>query len=297
MCAIINFNDYRFKSIKKGGNTMKKTGLMDRETGVSKNHAIRSLVSEEWIKEYISNGWGLMRLIYHIIEQYGYICCRNGKKYVFEEIKKDTRYYKMYPQIENKRLRAPIWVKVSGEWYFIEVITDTASWRSYMDKFAELGNYDVKGFIISMDSVKTQALKMLLDKNDIVNAAEMISDCYDRAIKEIRGTSGCSASVSFGCEKTVRKCTYRMLELGLHEYVILEGMELETGKKHLVLLCGNEKAEEYNKYYKKQYKNAGIPLLYGKWNPQKESWKTCISRLKKLNKRKMAGKGINRKEK
>lgn len=236
-------------------------------------------------------------MIYHNIEQYGYIYCRDGKKYVFEDIKKDTKYYKIYPQIENKRLKAPLWVKVSGEWYFIEVITDTDSWRAYMDKFAEIGNYDVKGFIISMNSVKTHALKMLLDKNDIVNAAGMISEYYDRAIKEICDTLGCSASVSIGCEKTVRKCTYRMLELGSHEYVILEDMELETGKKHLVLLCGNEKAEEYNKYYKKHYKNAGLPLLYGKWNPQKESWKTCISRLKKLNKCMMTGKGINGKEK
>ena len=290
MCAIINFNEYRFKTTKKGEfNPAGKTGLMDRKTNVSRKCTIRSLVSEEWIKEYINNGWGLMRLIYHIIEQYGYICCRDGKKYVFEDIKKDTKYYKMYPQIENKRLKAPLWVKVSGEWYFIEVITDTVSWRAYMDKFAELGNYDVKGFVISMDSVKTQVLKMLMDKNDLVNAAGMISDCYERAIKEIHDTSGCKASVSFGCEKTVRKCAYRMLELGLHEYVILEGTELETGKKHLVLLCGNEKAEEHDKYYKLQYKNTGIPLLYGKWNPQKQNWKTCISRLEKLNKRRMTG--------
>ena len=97
-------------------------------------------------------------MIYHNIEQYGYIYCRDGKKYVFEDIKKDTKYYKIYPQIENK----------------------------------------------SMNSVKTHALKMLLDKNDIVNAAGMISEYYDRAIKEICDTLGCSASVSIGCEKTVR---------------------------------------------------------------------------------------------
>lgn len=57
MCAIINFNEYRFKIAKKGGlNPTRKTGLMDREADGSKNHTICSLVSEEWIKEYMSNG-------------------------------------------------------------------------------------------------------------------------------------------------------------------------------------------------------------------------------------------------
>lgn len=288
MCTIVNFNEYRFKATKKTGgyNPTKKTDLADKKIDINKASGNRKLVSEEWYKEYMSHRWGLMKLIYHVIEQCGYIYC-DGKKHIFEDVKSDVRYYQMCPQVENKRFKAPLYVKIEGEWYFIEVFTDAASFEAYSEKFIELGNYAIKGFLVDLMDIKKQTVKRMLTENDILGAARMIYNDYKntRFINSQDYSKG-KALVSFGCEKISRECTYKSLEVELYEYAVLEGTELETGNKHLVLLY--EEANDFKRcaeYFKKQYKNAGIPLLYAKWDSLRENWIHCISRKPSLDKR------------
>lgn len=229
MCKMINFNEYRGNKVAKERKQIAQRTLTDRKLRV------QELVTADWIKEYMQKGWGLSKLVFRIIEQYGYIRCRDGKKYVFEETRRDVRYHEMYPEIENKRLKAPLWVKVSGEWYFVEMCTDTATQEAYMNKKAELGNYDVKGFYVDLYGIKTQELKRMLAVNDVAGAVGKINNFYYDN-KWIEKTSTiCKTSVTFGSEKNCRDCTYKILEQTYH-YAILEGTELETGNKHLVLL-------------------------------------------------------------
>lgn len=233
----------------------------------------------------MQKGWGLSKLVFRIIEQYGYIRCRDGKKYVFEEIRRDARYHEMYPEVENKRLKAPLWAKCSGEWYFVELCTDTASQKAYINKKAELGNYDVRGFCVDLYGLKTQELKRMLDSNNLKEAIGKINDFYYDN-KWIEQTSSiCRASVTFGSEKNRRDCTYKMLEQTYH-YAILEGTEAETGDKHLVLLYDEYEPKEYAKYFKDQYGETGIPRLYAKWNKRlDDNWWLCMRRCSSLQKR------------
>lgn len=281
MCKMINFGEYRKnKEVKEMKQTVKRS-VTDRKLSVNE------LVTVDWIKEYIQKGWGISKLVFHIIEQYGYICCNDGKKYVFEEIRRDVKYYEMYPEIENKRLKAPLWVKVSGEWYFVEMCTDTASQEAYMNKKAELGNYDVKGFCVDLYGIKTQELKRMLADNDLAGAVEKINDFYnDRYKKWVEKTSSqCRTSITFGSEKNRRDCIYKMLEQTCH-YAILEGTEQETGNKHLVLLYDEYEPKEYAKYYKDKYGKTGMPCLYAQWNKRlDDNWWLCIKRCSTLQKR------------
>ena len=51
----------------------------------------------------------------------------------------------------------------------------------------------------------------------------------------------------------------------------------DTGK-HMVLLYGKNDAKEHAKYFKEQYANVGLPLLYKPWNSMEVNWKVCIGR-------------------
>ena len=227
MYKMINFNEYRGNKVTQERKQITKGNVADRKLRV------QELVTADWIKEYMQKGWGLSKLVFRIIEQYGYIRCKNRKKYIFEEIRRDARYHEMYPEVENKRLKAPFWVKCSGEWYFVELCTDTASQKAYLNKKAELGNYDVKGFCVDLYGLKTQELKRMLESNDLAGAIEKINDFYyDK--KWIEETSSvCRTSVTFGSEKNRRDCTYKMLEQ-TYRYAILEGTEVETDRKSVV---------------------------------------------------------------
>lgn len=279
MCKVINFNEYRGNKAAQKGKQIAKGNVTDRKLRV------QELVTADWIKEYMQKGWGLSKLVFRIIEQYGYIRCKDGKKYVFEEIRRDARYHEMYPEVENKRLKAPLWVKVNGEWYFVELCTDTASQKAYINKKAELGNYDVKGFCVDLYGLKTQELKRMLDSNNLKEAIGKINDFYYDN-KWIEQTSSiCRISVTFGSEKNHRDCTYKMLEQTYH-YAILEGTEVETGDKHLVLLYDEYEPKEYAKYFKDKYGETGIPRLYAKWNKRlDDNWWLCIRRCSSLQKR------------
>lgn len=279
MCKVVNFNEYRGNKAVQEKKKIAKGAVTDRKLSV------QELVTADWIKEYMQKDWGLSKLVFHIIEQYGYIRCRGGKKYAFEEIRRDVKYHEMYPEVENKRLKAPLWVKCSGEWYFVELYTDTASQKAFMNKLSELGNYDVKGFCVDLYGLKTQELKRMLEANDLSGAIGKINDAYydNKWIEQTSST--CRTSVTFGSEKTRRDCTYKMLEQTYH-YAILEGTEVETGNQHLVLLYDEYEPKEYAKYFKEKYGKTDIPRLYAKWNKRlDDNWRLCIMGCSVLHKR------------
>ncbi len=279
MCKVINFNEYRGNKAVQERKQIAQRAVTDRKLRV------QELVTADWIKEYMQKGWGLSKLVFHIIEQYGYIRCRDGKKYVFEEIRRDVRYHEMYSEIENKRLKAPLWVKVKGEWYFVEMYTDTAGQKAYMNKKAELANYDVKGFYVDLYGLKKQEIKRMLADNDLAGAMEKINDAYYDNKWIEKTSSTCRTSVAFGSEKNRRDCTYKVLEQTYH-YAILEGTEQETGNKHLVLLYDEYEPKEYAKYFKDKYEKTGIPRLYTKWNKYTDyNWWLCMVRCSTLQKR------------
>lgn len=282
MCKVINFNEYR------GNKKVQERKKIVKEVVTDRKLRVQELMDTDWIKEYMQKGWGLSKLVFRIIEKYGYIRCRDGKKYVFEEIKRDTRYHEMYPEIENKRLKAPLWVKVGGEWYFVEMYTDSAGQEAFINKMAELGNYGVKGFCVDLYGLKTQELKRMLAVNDLTGAIGKINDAYydNRWIEQT--SSVCRTSVTFGSEKNRRDCTYKVLEQTYH-YAILEGEEVETGSKHLVLLYDEYEPKEYAKHYKDKYGKTGIPRLYAKWYKSMDyNWWLCIKRRSTLQKRLVA---------
>lgn len=280
MCEIINFSEYKGLIAAKRVNPAGRT----RQAGGSiKTH---KFVSKEWMKEFLQKGWSVSKLIAHIIEQYGYICCGRGReKYVFEEVKRDVKYYEMYPEIEEKHFKAPLWVKVNGEWYFVEVYTDSASLGAFQNKWREVGNYDVKGFVVDLYGLNKRKIKQMLEEYDVAGAAKEICSIYEEGIHEIMGDSECKASVSFGSETAKRDCTYRLVELKPFRYAIVEGTELKNGSKHMVLLYDKVEKKESVEYFRENYKNAGMPLLYGQWHTLAGNWKSCISYKDKLYKR------------
>ncbi len=279
MCKIINFNEYRrFKTTKR----VNPVGKTPKECG--KNKPCK-FVTAEWMKEYLQKGWSVSKLIAHIIEQYGYICCGRGrKKYVFEEVKRDVKYYEMYPEIEEKHFKAPLWVKVNGEWYFVEVYADSASLEAFQNKWREVGNYDVKGFVVDLYGLNKRKIKQMLEENDVAGAVKEICSIYEEGIHDVMGDSECKASVSFGSETAKRDCTYNLVELKPYRYAIVEGTELKDGSKHMVLLYDTVEAKESAEYFREKYKNAGMPLMYGRWLTLAGDWKSCIGNKKKLYK-------------
>lgn len=279
MCQIINFSQYKGTKAGMQLNSVKRLSV----EGGDKN--IRELVSAKWYKEYFQKGWGLSKLIYHIIGQYGYIRCGRNEAFVFEEIKSDVPYYKIYPEVENKKLKAPLWVKVKGEWYFVEAYTDCASNRAINEKRIETGNYDMKGFYVDLYGLNKKKIKEMLAQNDIKGAVKEICRKYEEGYHDVINDLDCRASVCFGEKRNQRECTYKLAELKRHEYAILEGTELESGDKHLVLLSGSENAKEYAVYFKEKYKDAGLSLFYGQWEPTEENWRGCIRRQEKLYRR------------
>lgn len=279
MCQIINFNQY--KGMKEG----RQLNSVKRPSVAGGDERVRDLVSAEWYKEYLQKGWGLSKLVCHVIGQYGSIRCGRREEYVFEEIKSDVAYHQMHPEVENKRLKAPLWVRVKGEWYFVEVYTDCASNRAIDEKRIETGNYGMKGFYVDLYGLDKKKIKEMLAQRDIKGAVKEICRKYEEGYHDAIDFSNCKASVSFSGEKKERKCTYKLAELERHEYAILEGTETETGDRHLVLLCGKDTAKEYAVYFKEKYKNTGLSLLYGQWEPEKENWRDCIRRQEKLYRR------------
>ena len=279
MCKVIEFNGYR------GNKKIQKRKQV--KTGIETNRklSVQELVTEEWLKEYMQKGWSITKMFFHIVEQYGYINGRGGRKYVFEDIKRDAKYSEMYPEIENKRYKAPLWVKIEGEWYYIEMYHDSASQKAFKNKWIEVGNYNVKGCLITFVDLKMAELKRMWESHDLIGLVNKLNDYYYGSSFDVEDMSKEKYWVVFGSEETSRRCTYRLIEMELHRYAILEGTELETGSKHMVLMYEKNGAKEYEKYYKEQYGSVNLPLLYKEWNPMGENWRTCIGNHEKLYKR------------
>lgn len=109
----------------------------------------------------------------------------------------------MYPEVGNRRYKAPLWVKVKGEWYFVELYNDSAKEKAFDKKWIEIGNYNVKGFLISSCDFKMAELKRMWEKLDIVGLANKLNDYfYDAPFNIIIDESRCDHSVVFGTEKT-----------------------------------------------------------------------------------------------
>ena len=67
MCKMINFNDYRGNKAVQRKKQIAKGVVTDRKLSV------RELVTADWMKEYREKGWGLTKLVFRVIEKYGYI--------------------------------------------------------------------------------------------------------------------------------------------------------------------------------------------------------------------------------
>lgn len=276
MCKIINFSMY------KG---TKKENVEEKVQKAGRSIKTYKFVSKEWFEEFQKNGWGVSKLIVHVIEQYGYIRCGDGKKYTFEEVKRDVKYHEMYPEIEEN-FKAPLWVKINGEWYFVEYYTDFTSNCNLKCKWAQIGNHDVKGFFVNLYGLNRQKLKRMIEENDLAGAVKEIVICHIMGYHSVMGgNTDCKASVSFGSETVKRDCIYKLVELEAYRYAILEGTELKDGSKHMVLLYDTVESKEYAGYFREKYKNAGVPLLYGQWSASTDNWKSCIKNKEKLYKR------------
>lgn len=271
MCKVVNFNEYRGnKETKKAVGRVRqvKRDVEKKSTG--------GLSTESLIKEYVKNGRSTLKLVLYIIEQYG---CFSDSDTLFEETKRDVRYCDICPEIENKRLKAPLAVKIKGEWYAVEVLTNNSSNAAFKKKWETIGNYNVKGFRVDVLELGRSDMTYWLDmkENDALldTIVEKIHDNYfyykeaipfeRRSIVEIKG------------ENTRIVCTYKMKELSLPHYVILEGTETDTGDKHMLLLCKGNKKRKYAEYYCEKYAEAGIPLFYAKWYSYgAEDWKSEV---------------------
>lgn len=271
MCTIIEFNKYRGNKEIQCGKQIKIGTQTNRKLKV------QELVSGDWLKKYMQNGWNITKMILHIIEQYGYIRCYNRKEYVFEDIRRDVRYSEMHPEVENKRYKAPLWVKIDGEWYFVEMWHDSVNQKAFSNKWIEIGNYDIKGFLIDFRDLKMAELKRMWESRDLIGLVKKLNDYYyEKSFHEVLDESRNNCSVIFGSEKASRKCTYKLVELELWKYAILEGTDMETGSKHMVLMYEKNRAKEYEKYFKEQYGNTGMSLLYKQWKPMERNWKASL---------------------
>lgn len=254
MCKVINFNEYRGnKDTKKA---VRKVEQVKRDT---EKRNTGGLSTEALIKEFVECGRSVLKLVLYIIEQYGYIG-KDGSP--FEEVKRDMKYCEICPEIENKRLKAPFAVKIGGEWHAVEVITNSSSYTAFWRKWETIGDYNMKGFCIDMSDLNRGDMKYLLRTKEqdcfLKEIVEKIHHIYSYSyVFHFERTS----FVEISGENTCITCMYKMKELFIG-FVILEGTDVDTGAKHMVLLCKGNRKKEYAEYYLEKYADAGIPLFY-----------------------------------
>lgn len=269
MCKVINFNEHRGNKDAKG-----EAGKVRQvKKGVEKKNTGR-LSTEALTKEYVQNGKSVLKLVLYIIEQYG---CFYNSDTLFEETKRDVRYCEICPEIENKRLKAPIAVKIKGEWHAVEVITNSSSDAAFKKKWETIGNYNVKGFCVDVSDLGRSEMTYWLDRKEqdvwLGTIVEKVHDLYfyNKWILSFERIS----IVEINGEDTRIRCIYKMKELSLPDYVILEGTEIDTGDKHMLLLYKGNKKKKYAEYYCEKYADAGIPLFYAKWRSNMtKDWKS-----------------------
>lgn len=252
MCKVINLNDYR-------GNKKVKEIVKEDGGSIEKRNTGR-LSTESLIKEFIENGRSVLKLVLYIIEQYGYIG-ENG--FPFEEVKRDMKYCEICSEIDNKRLKAPLAVKINGEWYAVEVATNSSSYAAFWRKWETIGDYNMKGFFIDVSDMNRGDMKYFLSEKYRDFCLKEIVDNIHRFY--LNGKSVFpferKSYVEIGGENTRITCMYKAKEL-FTGFVILEGTDIDTRVRHMVLLCKGNRKKEYAEYYLEKYADAGIPLFY-----------------------------------
>lgn len=282
MCKVVDFNEYR------GNKDTKKNGEVKKRAKKDGKITTDGLSTDALIKEFKQNGRSVFKLVLYIIEQYR---CIPGYNMFFEEIKRDMKYNEICPEITNKRLKAPLGVKIKGEWYALEVVTDSSGASALRRKWETIGNYNVRGFCFEEIDLSYRDMKRRLEWKDM-DYYEKLKDIVEAVHRYCSGGNfvyffECRTSIKINGEENERYCTYKMLELSLPDYAILEGTEIKTGDKHLVLLYkykGRE-PEKYAEYYRKKYENTGLPLLYKKWyGTRSGTWKSEMMNFGTLSK-------------
>ena len=218
------------------------------------------LSTKALVGEYLKNDKNLLKLAVYIIEQYGYVH-RWGKKYVFEEVKRDMKYCEVQPEV-SKRLKAHLGVKINGEWNFIEVRTTYSD--SFDKKFNVIGNYNIKGYQIQVESLSSAKMKRIVEAGNLEEIVNRVHDIVYSGMSYGTFPFTYENSVYMPDIQKCVKCNYRMLEMDMPQYAILEGTEIRGGQKHLVLLYSGEDAKIYAKQYREKYAEAGVPLYYSK---------------------------------
>lgn len=255
MCKVVNFNEYRGNKDTK--ETARKAGQVKKDV---KKKNTGGLSTEALIKEFVENGRSVLKLVLYIIEQYGFID-ENGCP--FEDVKRDVKYCEICHEIENKRLKAPLAVKISGEWHAVEVVTNSSSNAAFWRKWETIGDYNIKGFCIDVSGINQGDMKYFLSEKYrdfcLKEIVENIHHFYlnGKSIFHFERKS----VVEISGEDTRITCIYKMKEL-FYDFVILEGTEVVTGARHMVLLCKGSRKREYAEYYLEEYADAGIPLFY-----------------------------------
>jgi hypothetical protein len=267
MCKVIHFNEYRGnkadqerKRIAKGNDTKGEVGKVRQAKRGAEKKNTGGLSTEALIKEFVQNGRSVLKLVLYIIEQYGCIG-ENGSP--FEEVKRDVKYCEICPEIENKRMKAPLAVRIGGEWHAVEVVTNSSSNTAFWKKWKTIGDYNMKGFCVDVSGINRGDMKYFLSEKHrdfcLKEIVENIHRFYlnGKSIFHFERKS----VVEINGEDTCMTCIYKMKEL-FSGFVILEGTEADTGAMHMVLLCKGGRKREYAEYYIEEYADAGIPLFY-----------------------------------
>lgn len=254
MCKVISFNEYRGTKDTKGevGKVRQaKRGAEKKDTG--------GLSTEALIKEFVQSGRSVLKLVLYIIGQYGCIG-ENGSP--FEEVKRDVKYCEICPGIENKRMKAPLAVRIGGEWHAVEVVTNSSSNTAFWRKWETIGDYNIKGFRIDVSGLNRGDMKYLLEtKEQDCFLKEIVENIHFFYLHSDVFRFERMSYVEISGEDARITCMYKMKEL-FTGFVILEGTEVDTGAKHMVLLCKGSRKKEYAEYYLEEYADAGIPLFY-----------------------------------
>lgn len=275
MCKIIEFNG------NKGNMNTKRIEQIRREAEKCEQRHTGGLSTEALVKEYVQNGKNIQKLVCYMIEQYGYMFT-NRENNIIEEVKRDVRYCDIYPEIKNKRFRAPLAVKIRGRWHMVEIFTTYASVKAFRNKMDTIGNYNVSGFSIYLTKFETKEMTDLLWNKEI--------ECFWPAIVEkahdIFFYEGNNRTYTFDQDITVivkgesglmpMPCQYKMLELSFPDYVILEGVDIRTNNKHLLMLCIGNELEKYANCFEEKYRDADVPLFYARWRNGAD-WKTALN--------------------
>ncbi len=233
-------------------------------------------VTEQWYIEYVWNGWGLTELVAHIVAQYGYISCGWQGDYIFEDVKMDATYHEMYPEIENKKMKASLWVKIKGEWYFVEINMRGVSDTAFYKKQIELKNYAVKGFEVHMCSLDRGLVRRFLREGDTAGAVREICKQYEQRRHSTLNWDGSRKIIFDSKEDKLKEYTHEVLESDNYK-IVGKVTETSTGEQYVAMLSDLKGLKENAEWFKQKYEKLGLPMLYGIWDFNRYT-KECFQR-------------------